>query len=190
MLFDDLDIRESMRRMACQMAIDPALRDDLVQEALIHLWLREQACPGHPPAWYTQSCRFHLKNYLRGGRSVDSPKRFRGRRPANESSEEKEAAWDDTVGSASLLSYVSVREICALLSPRLSVLERQILACLTDGLGMREIALRLGVSHTLVIQRRQRIAALAIGLGVLPMPKTCPAAAARRKRRTRSVIKP
>lgn len=171
MLFDRQEIRESVRIIAQQLAIDPALRDDLVQEALIHLWLREESCPGQSPSWYLQSCRFHLRNYLRCGRSVDSPRHYRVRCLALDADGEQIDGLHDSVSGTSILDQICAREMCSLLSQRLVPLERQILACMADGLGMREIAQRLGVSHTYVIQHRRRIAALARHLGILPPPK-------------------
>jgi RNA polymerase sigma factor (sigma-70 family) len=171
MLFDRLEIRESVRIMARQLAIDPALRDDLVQEALIHLWLREESCPGQSPSWYLQSCRFHLRNYLRGGRSVDSPRHFRVRCLTLNADGEQIDSLHDSVSGTSILDQICAREMCRMLSQRLTPLERQVLACMTDGLGMRETAQRLGVSHTHVIQQRRRIASLARRLGILPPPK-------------------
>src|SRR5881296_140185 len=106
MLFDQRDIREAIRRIACQLGVDPALRDDLFQEGLIHLWRREESCPGHNPGWYLQSCRFHLRNYLRCGRSVDSPKRFRLRHQAFEQNGPEEVPWDDSLLGASILAQI------------------------------------------------------------------------------------
>jgi DNA-directed RNA polymerase specialized sigma24 family protein len=178
MLFDRLEMRESVRIMARQLAIDPALRDDLMQEALIHLWFREQSCPGQRPSWYLQSCRFHLRNYLRGGRSLDSPRHFRLRRPVPKADEEPIDAWHDSVSGTSILNQICAREMCSLLSQRLAPLERQILAGMSDGLGLREIAHRLGVSHTYVVKHRRRIASLALRLGIVPPPKAGPSLAA------------
>jgi DNA-binding CsgD family transcriptional regulator len=74
----------------------------------------------------------------------------------------------DSVSATSILDQICAREMCSMLSQRLTPLERQILACMTDGLGMREIAQRLGVSHTYVIQIRRRIASFARRLGIVP----------------------
>jgi len=42
---------------------------------------------------------------------------------------------------------------------------------LAEGSGIREIACRLGVSHTSVLRYRDKIASLALRLGVEPMPR-------------------
>ena len=57
--------------MARRLTADRAWEEDLIQEAIIHLWLREKEHPGQTPSWYIQSCRLHLQNFLRKGRSID-----------------------------------------------------------------------------------------------------------------------
>src|SRR4030095_15479947 len=54
---------------------DCCLREDLMQEAMIHLWKVEGERPGQTLSWYLQSCSFHLRHYLASGRSIDSSKR-------------------------------------------------------------------------------------------------------------------
>ncbi len=174
MLFDRHEIRESVRLIARQLAIDPALHDDLFQEALIHLWLREESCPGQSTGWYLQSCRFHLKNHLRCGRSVDSPRHFRVRQELPEHGDAPIDSWHDSMGGTTILDQICARELCSMLSEWITPVERQILACLTDGLGMREIGQRLGVSHTFVIQHRRKIASLALKLGFVPPARSNP----------------
>src|SRR5260370_13365480 len=51
------------------------LQEDLMQEALIHLYRKVSLRPGQTESWYSQSCYFHLLGYLRQGTSVDAPKR-------------------------------------------------------------------------------------------------------------------
>src|SRR5205807_1370735 len=75
MFIDEESIRECLLRMIRRITPNLALRDDLLQEALIHLWLTEARRPAQTRSWYLQSCKFHLLHYLASGRSVDSAKR-------------------------------------------------------------------------------------------------------------------
>src|SRR6266446_2306124 len=72
MVIDQKETSGILRQIVFKLTPDRALREDLTQEALVHLWLREKQQPGQTQSWYLQSCRFHLQNYLRNGRSVDS----------------------------------------------------------------------------------------------------------------------
>src|SRR5206468_6235834 len=73
---------ESLARVVRSTTSNPALRDDLLQEALVHAWLIEARRPGQTRSWYVQSCKFHLRHYLDSGCSIDSPKRRAGQLPA------------------------------------------------------------------------------------------------------------
>ena len=165
------ETRAVVRRIAFKFTGDPALQDDLTQEALVHLWLREEECPGQTQSWYLQSCRFFLQNFMRHGRSVDSAKHFGSACVSTDLEASMEELDDDgSLGQASVHALVSTREILALLSKSLTPAERLILFCLADGLGARDIASRLNMSHTSVIRHRRRIAALALRFGVEPLP--------------------
>jgi DNA-binding CsgD family transcriptional regulator len=63
-----------------------------------------------------------------------------------------------------MLSEVSARDLVGLLSPHLSNDERAVLDCLTDGLALREIGRRLGISHTMALRHRCKIAEMLIRL--------------------------
>src|SRR6266481_8151435 len=78
MFVDEVSIRESLVRMVRKMTANGALRDDLLQEALVHLWATEISRPGQTRSWYLQSCKYHLLHYMAAGRSVDSAKRRNG----------------------------------------------------------------------------------------------------------------
>ena len=78
MFVDEASARQCLARMIRKMTANGALRDDLLQEALIHLWLTELARAGQTRSWYLQSCKYHLMHYLSAGRSVDSSKRRGG----------------------------------------------------------------------------------------------------------------
>lgn len=170
MLIDDARTRELLARIVYRLSSDPAVREDLMQEALVHLWLLEERRPGQRQSWYLQSCKFHLQNYLAAGRSVDSPKRRRGK-TAYDEDEMDALSPDGAGGDDAVLAQVSARDIFSLLCGRLTPFERAILNHLAEGLGAREIAERMDVTHPTVIKYRRRIAALAIRLGIPPLPK-------------------
>src|SRR5437868_4520240 len=140
MLVYQKETRAVVRRIVFKLTCDAALQDDLTQEGLVHLWLREQQCPGQSESWYLQSCRFFLQNFMRNGRSVDSLRRGGSLLSSSELDECMEQADEDgSLTNGSVLALVSTREIMSLLSKWLTPIERSILQCLADGLGVREI---------------------------------------------------
>ena len=166
---ESVSLREALAGMIRSMTPNPALREDLLQEAMVHLWLTETRRPDQTRSWYLQSCRFHLQHYLNSGRSIDSGKRWRDQLPLTDHSEEEEAAAEEGDSGNSVVNSVSVREIMSLLALQLSKQERAVLDCLADGLGPREIGRKLKLSHTMVIRHRRKIAALLTRLE-LPSP--------------------
>src|SRR5260370_13529168 len=75
MFVDERATRDSLARMIRRLTANLALREDLLQEALVHIWLTEVGRPSQTKSWYLQSCKYHLLHYLASGRSVDSAKR-------------------------------------------------------------------------------------------------------------------
>ena len=75
---ENASIGAALARMVQSTTSHPCLRDDLLQEAVVHAWLIEERRPGQTRSWYLQSCKFHLRHYLESGRSVDSQKRRAG----------------------------------------------------------------------------------------------------------------
>src|SRR5262249_44796298 len=127
MWFDHKETLVLLRRIVARVSADPNLSDDLLQEAVIHFWLQEQREPGNSLSWYLQSCYFRLENYLRRGRSVDSPKHRNGREYFTRHPDRVIPENDGPNGSdkmpdpcGDVLSKVAEREILALLSPRLN----------------------------------------------------------------------
>ena len=159
-----------LRQIVFKVTTNRALHDDLTQEVLIHLWLRETQCPGQTQSWYLQSCRFFLQNHLRTGRSVDSNRHQQALCSSAAGDYCAEASADESISGGSVPALVSAREIISLLAKWLTPLERQLLDCLAEGFGVREIAARLHLSHTSVIRCRRRIAVLALRLGIEPLP--------------------
>jgi DNA-directed RNA polymerase specialized sigma24 family protein len=170
MLIDDVRTRELLARIVYRLSSDPAVRDDLMQEALVHLWLLEERRPGQRQSWYLQSCKFHLQNFLAAGRSVDSPKRKAGKLSLSDEDTDSYIAAEIDADDA-VFGQISARDIFLQLCGRLTPFEQAILNHLSEGLGAREIAERLDVTHPTVIKYRRKIASLAIRLGIPPLPK-------------------
>jgi RNA polymerase sigma factor (sigma-70 family) len=171
LMVDDVGSRETLRRIIQRLTSDSALRDDLMQEALIHLWLLEERRPKQTASWYLQNCKYHLRNCLARGRSVDSQKRRRGRVLVSNNGENLAEMHRGPEADGAVLTQVSARDIVSQLSVRLTPVENAILMHLAEGLHAREIAEKLGLSHPTIIRNRRKIAALAIKLGVAPLPR-------------------
>jgi len=169
MLFACAEVQELLRQIIHRVAADCVLHEDLMQEALTHLWQQESQRPGQSRSWYLQSCRFHLQNHLEQGRSLDSMKRRQGRCSLSWSADSAECVESELGYEESTWESVSVRDIFQSLSERVKPCERSTLVYLADGFGVREIARKLRVSHQAVSKHRQRIATLAIQLGLLPL---------------------
>ncbi len=170
MLIQEKETREVLRQIVLKVTTNRTFHEDLTQEVLVHLWLRETQCPGQTQSWYLQSCRFFLNNHLRKGRSVDSHRHHHCLCPTAAGEECVDGAADDSLSGGSVPALVSAREISSLLAKWLTPLERELLDCLAEGFGVREIAARFHLSHTSVIRCRRRIAALALKLGIEPPP--------------------
>jgi len=170
MLIDDPHTHELLSRIVFRLSADAVLREDLMQEALVHLWLLEERRPGQSQSWYLQNCKFHLQNFISAGRSVDSPKRKRGKVSLSGGDDKIEELVSNADDNA-MFAQVSARDIVALLSCRLTPFERSVLDYLAEGLRAREIALKLRVTHPTIIKYRRRIAAQAIRLGIPPLSK-------------------
>ncbi len=160
MLVDEMSTRESLVRMVRKLTANRALKDDLLQEALIHLWVTEIGRPGQTKSWYLQSCKYHLLHYLAAGRSIDSAKRRNGQTPVEEHTRTDREFAHEVESAESVFGLVSARDILSLLSPLLNQQERSVLECFADGLRLREIGRRLNISHTMVIRHRLKIATL------------------------------
>ena len=164
-----------LRRVVAAIAGERCLREDLLQEAAIHLWQLKSERPGQRSSWYLKSCQLHLLNFLRKGRSIDSWKHRQGRMqppepPADDGGEGPGAdEWPGlSTADNPVLSQVSVRDILASLHRWLDPPDRIILTHLARGLSAREIASLLEMSHTAVIKRQRKIARVAVSLGCLP----------------------
>lgn len=160
----DPSMVNSLKALITRLTWNHSLQQDLLQEALIHLWLIENQRSGQTTSWYLQSCRFHLQHYLSSGRSLDSGKRRE--QQVQFHTEPQEDDEDNSLFGIEdlLLSEVSARDLIGLLSQHLSSHETAVLHCLTEGLGPREIGRRLNMSHTMALKHRSRIAELLVQL--------------------------
>src|SRR6266436_6588151 len=160
MFVDEPATRLSLVRMIRKMTANPTLCQDLLQEALIHLWLTETRRPGQTESWYVQSAKFHLLHWLASGRSVDSTKRGRGHSQFEHDCEQPQELPELVDRGDSAVGQVIARDIISLLSPHLSPREKAVLDSLADGLGPREIGRKLEMAHTMVIRHRSKSASL------------------------------
>jgi len=166
MLIEDADTRSRLSGMVRKLTNNAALHDDLMQEALTHLWLEESRLPKQTPSWYIQSCKFHLQHCLQAGRSIDSGKRREGQIQIDHQEENGELFALGVTESVAF-SYTSEREVVTWLSARLQPMEQTVLSQLTEGWGVREIARQLSVSHQTVIKCRRKIADLLRRFGIV-----------------------
>src|SRR5205085_763453 len=109
MLVDEVIIRDRLGRLVQKITSNPGLWDDLLQEALIHLWIIEARRPGQTTSWYLHSCKFHLLHYLASGRSIDSMKRRDGQMHYDADSEQETSLFELVDSGESVLSWVSAR---------------------------------------------------------------------------------
>jgi DNA-directed RNA polymerase specialized sigma24 family protein len=159
MLIEDANTRSRLSRMVRNLTSNATLHDDLMQEALTHLWLEESRLPGQTQSWYVQSCKFHVQHCLQAGRSIDSGKRREGHVPISYQEENGELVALGVTDSVAF-SHTSEREAVNWLLARLQPMERIVLHHLAEGWGVREIARQLNVSHPTIVKCRRKIADL------------------------------
>src|SRR5215510_1080275 len=119
MSIEDLKTVERLEKLVSRLTSNATLREDLMQEALIHLWLVQQQMPGQTESWYLQNCRYHLQHYLASGRSVDSFKRSGSRVHPTEDGEDHDALldiFDNEDTCEAILADVSARDIITAMS--------------------------------------------------------------------------
>lgn len=130
--------------------------DDLYQEALTHLWLlfAKGQLGDKTESYILQGCYFHLKNYLR--KTLDKAKIVSLSAPSGEG----EATLEDTIAGNDVADYSEIEAVLLSesdLLKRLDERERKILDLSMEGMTVREIGERLGVSHVMVVKMRARI---------------------------------
>jgi len=180
MLTNEPAVRKALLRIVIKLEENFHTREDLLQEALVSFWSMERQCPGQRLSWYLQGVRFYLQHVRTSGRSLDSRKR-RGAQAVLADNSDWRDDWMDTLDfDEGIMSEVNAHEIIDLLLSRLEWPERKILKRMVEGLGPRQIARALHVSHQSVIRRQRKIASTALTLGISPVHKASNSSAGNR----------
>jgi len=155
---------KQLRGVAAKLSRDLEMQKDLLQEMFIHLVRVQVQMPEHTHSWYIKSCEFQARNCLKHGRSVDSPKRARNLVALAEHSENPDGhvfCLTDAVDPLDTLGELMARDVIDLVLRQLTDTQRKILFSLLKGMGVREVARELKVSHPAVIKQRRKIATIA-----------------------------
>ncbi len=165
--FEDPDVFARVTQLVANLRVSTDERQDLTQIALLHFWQELQEHPGQRLSWYLQSCRFHLIDKLRSGRSIDAIKRSHLRADLySESDEDWEIENLNAPAEEEVLSVVIANEVFTMLAQRLEGTQLAVFVDLFHGFGVQEISRRMGISHQAVGGARRNIARLAIRIGI------------------------
>ena len=130
--------------------------DDLYQEALecLWIWFRQGKLSNKTDSYILQGCYYHLKNYLR--KTLDRARLVSLSNIIDEegSTLEKFLAFEDKAPSDSAAEVLLDKELG---SAGLTSREKMVLKYSLNGLTIREIGSRLGVSHVMVVKLKKRI---------------------------------
>ena len=135
-------------------------QDDLYQEALIYLW--EEFSKGElldkTDSYILQGCYFHLKNYIR--KNIDKARLISI--DFDYGDEEGQGTLDEILhlkSPGSLFEDVYCKMLIEKINNNgLTVREKEVFNFALDGLTVREIGSRLGISHVRVVKLRHSIA--------------------------------
>jgi DNA-directed RNA polymerase specialized sigma24 family protein len=165
MLINDASFREEVRRIVYGFTKNAALQEDLVQEAMVHAWRVETERPDRTRSWYLQSCRFHLQHWLALGRSVDSLKRVTVDNCVLMDAEE----LSDYHTNGECFESVSFYDLVLTISRHLRPGEKRVLEGLANGMRLREISRKAGLSYPTALKYRRRIAEVVSRLEQFPV---------------------
>jgi RNA polymerase sigma factor (sigma-70 family) len=128
--------------------------DDLYQEAVAHLWRAHTAgtLADKTDSYILQGCYFYLKNYLRTHRtnarlvSLDAPR-----------NNDNDEHCPEEIGALASNEPLREEAHCRLLIERirnngLTAREKDVFLLSLEGLTMREIGARLGISHVRAVK--------------------------------------
>ena len=147
----------TLKRITCKLNGHFTFMDDqdLFQEALIHLWTDFQRglLDDKTDSYILQGCYFHLKNYIR--KSQDSVIML----SLNSIMEEDGSHLEELLIADNLASHDRVETLLEIeaMGSGISQRERDVLFFCLEGMTMREIGKRMGISHVSVVKIRNKI---------------------------------
>ena len=153
-LLDTLE--PALQGLARQLTADPDLRQDVLQEMRLALWLAATQQPGQTSAWYLQHCRHRAIDALRRGKSLDSKARPGSTRLHGTA---LPSAPPDTAPQ-----QAELRDLLERLAQRCTAQQRHVLSGRAAGLSQHEIGQRTRLSQQAVSLQWRRVQALAAQL--------------------------
>ena len=113
-----------------------------------------------------QGCRFHLQHYIAVGRSVDSLKRYGKSNYINIEDHEEEPSLNNHHTNGEVFDNVSFEDVVSTLKSQIKPREWQVLSGLVDGMALREVVAKFGISYPTAIKYRRKLATLTARLGI------------------------
>jgi RNA polymerase sigma factor (sigma-70 family) len=147
----------TLKRITCKLNGHFTFMDDqdLLQEALIHLWCDFQMgkLDDKTDSYILQGCYFHLKNYIR--KTQDSAIML----SLNSIMEEDGPHLEELLIADDLASYDRVEALLQIeaMGSGVSQRERDVLFFCLEGMTTREIGKKMGISHVSVVKIRNKI---------------------------------
>lgn len=155
-------LRPSLNRLAARNRFLGCIdRDDLYQEALINLWNRIQGneFKDKTRGYIIKSCYFHIQNYIRTHKvnnrlvSIDEPLYYNddagGTLSLKDILEDNKSSFFEDLNSKLIVDGI--------LNNGLSKREKDVARYLYQGLNLREIAKKIGISHVGVLKIKKNI---------------------------------
>ena len=130
--------------------------EDLYQEAMMHLWIdfKNGMLDDKTVSYILQGCYYHLKNYIR--KTQDNAPLISLNAPIGEDGRTMEESLPSE--DISLFDYLDSKLQLEMAEQKyLTGRETEVLSFLMEGMSMREIGGKLGISHVMVLKIRNRI---------------------------------
>ena len=134
--------------------------EDLFQEALLHLWqdFQKGKVQDKTDSYILQGCYFHLKNYIRCAKNKVKLISIETFQHNEEEPNTDEFLWLKDERCENYFEDLDSKLLCETIQNNgLTEKEKEILHFYSQGLTVRDIGKRLGVSHVRVVKLTQRI---------------------------------